>query len=281
MHTRSICDALEIPHIQVHWDVEARYDALSINLHPRPEILAKAYVDVARGLGWDDFAIVYDHNEQVILYKDVFSEGRLKEWNVKVYQVYDGKPFREIFDKVKADGKNNIILDVKHYNLKEALKHAQQVGLMTDAQSYIVTSMDMITEDLEDYMYSGTRLFTFRMIEDTNTELTTLLHDWSYLADRTGKVNTPAPRMLKVSDFFLSNTSFHFTIQPFIRQQTESALIYDAVKLLATSLGRLDRSQAIEIRPISCVDEVPWFHGTSLINYMRPVSTSILNFLRL
>ena len=201
MHTRSICDALEIPHIQVHWDVEARYDAVSINLYPRPEILAKAYMDVARGLSWNDFAIVYDHNEQIVLYKDVFTEARKKDWKVKVYQLNDTKPFRATFDKLKADGKKNIILDVKHYNLMEALKNAQQVGLMTEAQNYIVTSMDFITEELEDYIYSGARIFTFRMIEDKEAELATLFHDWPFLADGTGRANLPPPRMLKVVDF--------------------------------------------------------------------------------
>lgn len=248
MHTRSICDALEIPHLQVHWDIEARTDALSLNLYPRPEVLSKAYIDVVKGLGWDDFAIVYDNNEEVLLYKGFFSEARQRDWNLKTYQVKAGETFRDTFFRVKADGKKNIILDVKHYNLLVALKHAQQVGIMTESQSFIITSLDTITENLEDFMYSGSRIFTFRMVEDTNLELTTLLHDWTILAERTGKVNLPPPAILK----------------------TESALIYDAVKLLATSLGRLDRSQSFEVRPISCVDEEPWTHGTSLVNFMRP-----------
>jgi hypothetical protein len=53
--------------------------------------------------------------------------------------------------------------------------------------------------------------------------------------------------------------------------QTESALIYDAVKLLATAVQDLDQSQAVEAQPISCENGIPWVHGSSLINYMRPV----------
>lgn len=54
--------------------------------------------------------------------------------------------------------------------------------------------------------------------------------------------------------------------------QTETALIYDAVKLLSAGLQDLDRSQAVTIEPISCDNGNPWQHGSSLINYMRPVA---------
>lgn len=54
--------------------------------------------------------------------------------------------------------------------------------------------------------------------------------------------------------------------------RTETALIYDAVKLLALALQGLDESKSIEITPINCENEVPWTHGSSLVNYMRPIS---------
>lgn len=53
--------------------------------------------------------------------------------------------------------------------------------------------------------------------------------------------------------------------------QTDSALIYDAVKLTATALRELDQSQRIDIHQLSCENEIPWIYGSSLINYMRPV----------
>lgn len=55
-------------------------------------------------------------------------------------------------------------------------------------------------------------------------------------------------------------------------RQTETALIYDAVKLLATALQDLDQSRSIDVTPISCENGIPWMHGSSLINYMRPIT---------
>lgn len=123
MHIRSVCDALEIPHLEVHYDIEARSDALTINLHPRPEVLARAFSDLNRVLGWEDFAVVYDYNEEVLLFSGVLQQARDKGWNVQLYQLNHNKPFRETFWQVQEDGKNNIVLDVKQHNLRQALRH--------------------------------------------------------------------------------------------------------------------------------------------------------------
>lgn len=122
MHTRSICDALEIPHLEVHRDVETVSRALSINLHPRPEVLASASLDICRGLGWEDFAIVYDSNENIVLYKDILLEARTKGWNVKLYQIAFDAPVRETFVRVKKDQKTKIVIDVKPHRVMEMLR---------------------------------------------------------------------------------------------------------------------------------------------------------------
>lgn len=63
MHVQSICDALEIPHIETRWDFQLQRDDLSINLYPRPQILARAYIDLINVWMWKHFAIVYEENE--------------------------------------------------------------------------------------------------------------------------------------------------------------------------------------------------------------------------
>ena len=54
--------------------------------------------------------------------------------------------------------------------------------------------------------------------------------------------------------------------------QTESALLYDGVKLLATALQDLDQSQSVDVQSASCEFKKAWAQGSSLINYIRPVS---------
>lgn len=56
-----------------------------------------------------------------------------------------------------------------------------------------------------------------------------------------------------------------------LSEQTEVALMHDAVHLFARALHDLSSSQRINIRPISCESRDTWDHGYSLVNYMRVV----------
>ncbi|XP_054153119.1 glutamate receptor ionotropic, kainate 2-like [Oppia nitens] len=54
----------------------------------------------------------------------------------------------------------------------------------------------------------------------------------------------------------------------FIMNSTESALIYDGIKLVAKALDHFEDIM-LKIDPISCSNGQPWPHGTTLLNYMR------------
>ena len=40
-HIQSICDALEIPHVETRWDFKIAREDYSVNLYPHPEALGK------------------------------------------------------------------------------------------------------------------------------------------------------------------------------------------------------------------------------------------------
>ena len=40
-HVQSICDAMEIPHIETRWDYMLKRDDYSINLYPHPTLISK------------------------------------------------------------------------------------------------------------------------------------------------------------------------------------------------------------------------------------------------
>jgi hypothetical protein len=42
-HVQSICDALEIPHIETRWDYRLIRDDYSVNLYPHPQALGEAF----------------------------------------------------------------------------------------------------------------------------------------------------------------------------------------------------------------------------------------------
>lgn len=71
-HVQSICDALDIPHLETRLDLESRTSArneLSINLHPSQEVLNAAYKDLMRFLNWTKVAIIYeDEGGEIVLF---------------------------------------------------------------------------------------------------------------------------------------------------------------------------------------------------------------------
>ena len=43
-HVQSICDAMEIPHIETRWDYRLKRDEYSVNLYPHPSALSKVSI---------------------------------------------------------------------------------------------------------------------------------------------------------------------------------------------------------------------------------------------
>lgn len=61
-HIHSVCDALDIPHIEARLDLDQDYKEFSINLYPSPRVLNTAYQDIIRFLNWTKLAIVYEND---------------------------------------------------------------------------------------------------------------------------------------------------------------------------------------------------------------------------
>lgn len=65
-HIHSICDALDIPHLEARLDLETETKEFSINLYPAQSLLNAAYQDIMEFLNWTKMVIIYedDHGER-------------------------------------------------------------------------------------------------------------------------------------------------------------------------------------------------------------------------
>lgn len=61
-HVQSLCDALDIPHIESRVDMEPEMKEFSINLHPSPRIMGSATRDLIHYLNWTKVAIIYEED---------------------------------------------------------------------------------------------------------------------------------------------------------------------------------------------------------------------------
>lgn len=57
-HCTNICDAKEIPYIDLKWDADTKPPV--INMHPHPDTLARVFVDLIKSRKWAGFTIVYE-----------------------------------------------------------------------------------------------------------------------------------------------------------------------------------------------------------------------------
>ncbi|KAH9418715.1 hypothetical protein DERP_004041, partial [Dermatophagoides pteronyssinus] len=250
-HVQSILDSLEIPHLECHWNTmkQTNNNQLSVNIYPKHDYLSLAFIDIVKSWKWKSFVIVYEANEGLMRVQEFLKEAEKNEWNIRLYQVQN-RMYRDIFWEIKQNKINNLLLDLDRDNIFLALKHAQQVGMMTENQNYLITTLDLHTINMENFQYAKTKITSLSLIDFSSNEL----HD----------VISHLRRRLRTMTLSSSSSSSLTT--------TESALIYDSIRLFATALKDLDQSQSISMPTTSCTNMNPWLYGTSLMNYMRPIS---------
>lgn len=163
---------------------------------------------------------------------------------------------RPLLKQIKNSAEAHIVLDCSSDKIYNVLRQAQQIGMMSDYHSYLITSLDLHYVNLDAFRYGGTNITGFRLINDK--VVSDVVRQWSV-----------------VDDGVLVSANLS-TIT------TETALMYDAVHLFAKALHDLDTSQQIDIHPLNCESQNTWQHGFSLINYMKIVEmkglTNVIKF---
>lgn len=305
-HVQAICDALEIPYIDTQPNLMLSRSDLAINMYPSFDLLARAYIDLITAWNWTSFAIVYEDSDAMIRLQDVLKEqsdapyssstsaslslpysssnsqasnrntqrqqqqlkkinpNRNTRWNIKLFQFTPGSSYRDIFWKVKRSGETNILLDISREHLHKCLKNSQQVGLMTEKHSYLITSLDVHTVDLEDFMFGKTKITSLQITDSSKESVKRMMQKLASSTPSSAEIgnNRHSQALISSEDNKLAK---------FSELYAESALIYDAIQLLAQSIKELDGGQSIRAQSLSCSSQVDttWRYGSSIINYMR------------
>eukprot|EP00095_Tigriopus_kingsejongensis_P005732 maker-scaffold28_size608977-snap-gene-0.9 protein:Tk05732 transcript:maker-scaffold28_size608977-snap-gene-0.9-mRNA-1 annotation:"glutamate receptor kainate 2-like isoform x4" len=252
-HVQSICDALEVPHIETRWDYRLVREDYSVNLHPHPQALGQAYADMVMAMNWKSCLILYEESEGLVRLQEVLKlSPRKHEIRVQIRQLDPGPggDYRPLLKDIKQMGENRIILDCKPEHIFEILKQAQQVGIMTAYHTFFITSLDLHLVELEDFKYGGTNITSYRLVDPYRDDVQTMVQDITFADGRTGR-----PQI----------ASSHASIR------TETALVYDAVQLFSRALTDLDRSQELSQVSLNCDGPGTWQYGNSLVNYMKLV----------
>lgn len=230
-HVQSICEAMKVPYIAINWNLRGGPTSVNIQLH-LPSLI-EAQQDLVRHWGWTSFAILYEYSGDLKELTHFFGYSRHSPRQVSLWQLPVHRyNFREVLKQIKAQGYTNIIIDCQIHKVETILKHAQQVGMMTDEYHYFINNMDLDFSNLTDFQFSGTTIMSFRSVD--LTEMNALQRQ-----------------------FDLSNVMFDH----------QSALLMDSVYLFVR--GLVGSGSDYTPTNLSCSTEFVWAKGAQVVNAMK------------
>ena len=199
--------------------------------------------------------ILYQDNDSMMTIQQILKKtatvGRTDQFRLVVKQlVRNENGYRDVLKEIFLSESNLIVLDCERKILEEVLIQCQQVGLISQGYSFLLTSLDAHTINLEDFKYGGTNITAFRMINIDKPEVQNVIYSI---------VESMINQELKIGDVSIPEGNL----------DTTTALIYDSVHAFALALHELSSVQQVRQKPLDCSGNAAWVHGNSLVNYMK------------
>ncbi|XP_076356975.1 glutamate receptor ionotropic, kainate 2-like isoform X2 [Tachypleus tridentatus] len=245
-HIQSLCDALDIPHIESRLEMEGEVKDVSINLYPNSYVVGDSLRDLIKYLNWTSVAVIYEENVSLIRLQELVRPPQTVQF---MFRKCNRSNFRETLHDVKMRGVYSIVADIKHTSVPLLLKAILQVQMNDYKYHYHFFTFDLETFNLEDFRYNFVNMTAFRLVDSNHPTVKQLLKD----------METFQPighNILNKSNVIM----------------TEPALMYDSVYTLARGLQAFQGGAPIEsFSNVSCENEQPWGDGSSLINYINAV----------
>lgn len=177
-HVQSICDTMEVPHLETRWDYRLKRESCLVNLYPHPSMLSRAYVDIVRAWGWKSFTIIYESNEGLVRLQELLKAHGPSEFPIAVRQLSVSGDYRPLLKQIKNSAEAHIVLDCSTEKVYDVLKQAQQIGMMSDYHSYLITSLDLHMVDLDEFRYGGTNITAFRLVNPDKESVQATIQEW-------------------------------------------------------------------------------------------------------
>ncbi|XP_011878969.1 PREDICTED: glutamate receptor ionotropic, kainate 2-like isoform X5 [Vollenhovia emeryi] len=246
-HIHSICDALDIPHLEARLDLETEAKEFSINLYPAQSLLNAAYQDIMEFLNWTKVVIIYEDDHGLVKLRELVRSPKIRDIEINLRQA-DPDSYRQVLSEIKSKEIQNIIVDTKPEHMHHFLRMILQLQMNDYKYHYLFTTFDIETFDLEDFKYNFVNITAFRLVDADDVGVRSILRDME-------RYQPSGNTILNKSRII----------------QADPALMYDSVQVFAVGLRTLELSHALRPANISCELEHPWDGGLSLINYINSV----------
>ncbi|XP_054261553.1 glutamate receptor ionotropic, kainate 2 isoform X2 [Macrosteles quadrilineatus] len=256
-HIQSICEALDIPHVEARIDFEPAFKEFSINLHPSQEHMNHAFKDVMTFLNWTKVAIIYEEDyASIVNTKGLFKlQDLVKAPPATRTEMYirqaNPATYRQVLREIRQKEIFKLIVDTNPKHMSQFFRAILQLQMNDYRYHYMFTTFDIETFDLEDFKYNSVNITAFRLVDVENAKVAETLEQME--------------RFQPIGHAILNRSGVI---------QAEPALMYDSVHVFAKGLAALDRSHVLRPANLSCELEQPWDDGLSLYNY---ISSAVVN----
>ncbi|NXI34536.1 GRIK1 protein, partial [Galbula dea] len=246
---QSICNALEVPHIQTRWKHPTvdNKDAFYINLYPDYSAISRAVLDLVLYYNWKIVTVVYEDSTGLIRLQELIKAPSRYNIKIKIRQLPSGnKDARPLLKEMKKGKEFYVIFDCSHETAAEILKQILSMGMMTEYYHYFFTTLDLFALDLEPYRYSGVNMTGFRLLNIENPQVSSVIEKWSM-----ERLQAPPKPETGLLDGMMT---------------TEAALMYDAVYMVAVAS---QRASQMTVSSLQCHRHKPWRFGPRFMNLIK------------
>merc|ERR1719410_2684181 len=240
----ALSSTFHVPFMQFNFDYIKTRPEFSINVHPHPKLLGKAFADFVRDIGWKSLIVLYETEDGLVKIQELLKLPKtFTELKITLRQLTPGTDdYRPLLKEIKKSEETRIVLDCDFDKIALIFAQANEVGLLTDYHNYLVTSLDIDKVNLDSYVHHNVNITGFRLIDPESWPVQQYLK--KFPNSGTGKENY----------LFSSN-----------------ALIHDAVRVFAKALNDLDSLHDMELQSLSCDRPMPWDDGEKVLGYVKEV----------
>ncbi|XP_025161126.1 glutamate receptor ionotropic, kainate 2 isoform X2 [Harpegnathos saltator] len=245
-HIQSICEALDVPHLETRVDFEPTFKEFSINLYPAQDHLNKAFKDLISFLNWTRVAIIYEEDHGLFKLQDLVKSPPSVRTEMYIRQA-GPRSYRQVLREVRHKEIFKLIVDTDPAHMQQFFRAILQLQMNDYRYHYMFTTFDIETFDLEDFKYNSVNMTAFRLVDLEEPKVAEVLKQMERFQPTIGHA-------------ILNKTGII---------QAEPALVYDSVQVFVHGLAALDRSYDLRPANLSCEKEEPWNDGLSLYKYIN------------
>ncbi|KAF5902366.1 glutamate receptor ionotropic, kainate 5, partial [Clarias magur] len=245
-----ICGEKEIPHVKIGPEETPRLPYLrfaSVTLYPSNEDLSLAVGAILRSFSYPSASLVCAKAECLLRLEELVRRFLISRETLSVRMLDDDLDPTSLLKEIRDDKIATIIIDANASVSYLILKKASELGMTSAFYKYILTTMDFPLLWLDDVVDEHSNIVGFSMF------------------------NTTHPFYLEFIRSLNLSWREGCDLNPYPGPALSSALLFDAVHVVASAVQELNRSQEIGVKPLSCSSPQIWQHGTSLMNYLRMV----------